>query len=212
MDTRTLEYYGLNAAEIAVRYDRVASPIAELITPNFPRGARLLDIGTGSGRDLAVFVARGYDAFGVEPVGAFRTYAEKQYPQLRRRITRGGLPHLAKPFGGGFNGVTCSAVLMHVPASDLDASALAIRGVLKRQGRLMISVPLSRLDVGTDQRDADGRLMVTHTPEVLSALFKGLGFSQMGRWTHADPLQRKGFQTVTLLFELQDGHVSATSA
>jgi 2-polyprenyl-3-methyl-5-hydroxy-6-metoxy-1,4-benzoquinol methylase len=54
------------------------------------------------------------------------------------------MPELGMPFGGGFDGIVCSAVLMHVPDHEMFDAALAIRALLKPRGRLLLSLPLSR--------------------------------------------------------------------
>ncbi|OIQ85877.1 hypothetical protein GALL_322700 [mine drainage metagenome] len=46
----------------------------------------MLDVGCGSGRDLARLRALGYDACGVEPVDALRVEALRRYPELEGRI------------------------------------------------------------------------------------------------------------------------------
>ena len=70
--------------------------------------------------------------------------ALQRYPQLAGRLQQAGLPDLGAPFGGRFDGVLCTAVLMHLARVWLPASVGAMRGVLLARGRALVSVPEAR--------------------------------------------------------------------
>jgi SAM-dependent methyltransferase len=205
MDEPTAHYYETHAAEIAARYESVASPVARYFAVAFAVGSRVLDIGAGSGRDLAELLSLGFDGFGIEPADALRTAAVAFHPELESRLRAGALPHVGTPFGGQFDGILCSAVLMHVPESDLVDAAFALRQLLRPHGRLLLSIPLCRADVGPEERDADGRLFKAYASERLQLLFERLGFQQIGRWDTEDAHARPGTMWSTLLFELRSG-------
>ena len=82
MDARTLDYYRTHAAELAGRYEAVISSVARYFPLAFVGGSRVLDVGAGSGRDLAALLAAGFDGHGVEPTDEFR------YAALQRHLTR----------------------------------------------------------------------------------------------------------------------------
>lgn len=88
MDERTAHYYSLFAARIAERYDSVESPMAKHTGCAFETGTRILDVGAGSGRDVALLRRMGYDAYGVEPSEALRHAASTRHPELAERLTR----------------------------------------------------------------------------------------------------------------------------
>ena len=203
MDDATSNFYRMNAERQANLYESVASPVARYFAAAFPSGATVLDIGAGSGRDLALLLASGYEAFGTEPSDPLRSQAIKRHPELTNRLTAGALPDIGQPFGRNFDGVLCSAVLMHVPEPELFDAAFALRRLLKQHGRLLVSLPLSRADVSADERGADGRLFKSYAPEYLQLLFERLGFQQIGRWNTDDMLGRAGTSWYTLLFELR---------
>lgn len=205
MDAATSEFYSRHARETAQRYESVESPVSRFFGVAFPAGSRVLDIGAGSGRDLVELLALGYEAFGVEPVEAMAAQAVEHHPHLAGRIASGALPGVGTPFGGQFAGVLCSAVLMHVPDSDLFDTVFALRQLLCAHGRLLISLPLSRDDVHAGERGADGRLFKSYRPEYLQLLFERVGFQQIGRWDSGDALGRTGTRWYTLLFELRAG-------
>lgn len=202
MDAQTLAYYQTAGHKLAGRYESVRSTVAQYFQVAFPAGCRVLDVGTGSGRDLAELLAAGYDSYGVEPCAQLRETAVQYHPELAQRLVESALPNLGAPFGGEFDGVLCSAVLMHLAEADLLDAAFALRSVLRRGGRLMISLPSARADVDAGERDPDGRLFKAYPAEYLQLLFERLGFQLIGRWETEDALGRVGTAWYTLLFQL----------
>jgi SAM-dependent methyltransferase len=205
MDQPTLDVYARSAGEFAERYEAVASPVARYFALAFPAGSRVLDVGAGSGRDLAHLLASGFQGFGVEPCEELRAQALARHPQLQGRLDTAALPALGEPFGGGFDGVLCSAVLMHVGEAELFDAAWALKSLLRPHGRLLLSLPLARTDVGAGERDAQGRLFKAYAPAHVQLLFERLGFQQIGRWDSEDALGRCGTRWATLLLELCSG-------
>lgn len=210
VDLKTAEFYERHAADLAVRYESAPSPVERYYPLAFPAGSRILDVGAGSGRDLAALVKAGYDGHGVEPSDRLRQAAIEAHPELEERLTKGALPEIGMPFGGSFDGILCCAVLMHLPEAELFDSALSLRSLLKPHGRILMSVPTARTDVGDDSRDNGGRLFQPYLPEELQLLFERLGFQLVGRWDSEDILQRNGMHWVTMLLELRiSGHLRA---
>jgi hypothetical protein len=137
------------------------------------------------------------------PSAALAALAVVHHPELAGRIAGGALPQIGEPFGGRFDGILCSAVLMHVPEADLFDTVFALRQLLRPNGRLLVSLPLSRGDVGGNERGIDGRLFKNYAPEYLQLLLERVGFQQIGRWDGEDALARAGTRWYTLLFELR---------
>lgn len=205
MDTKTAQYYQEHATELVKRYNAIPSPVSGFFSVAFPQGSRVLDVGAGSGRDLIALLLAGYDAYGIEPSQALRDAALLTFPALAGRVSAGQLPQLESSAGAPFDGVLCSAVLMHIPEGDLFDTAFALRRLLKSHGRLLISLPLARSDVGADGRDSHGRLFKGYTAEYLQLLFERIGFQAIGRWDSSDALGRAGTAWYTLLLELRAG-------
>jgi hypothetical protein len=132
----------------------------------------------------------GSKAYGVKPSEAMRAEALEAPPRAR------GTPRLrcragARPaFGGGFDGVLCSAVLMHLAEAELFDAAFALRDLLRPHGRLLVSLPLARTDVGSDNRDGAGAALHALGAGPGQLLFERLGFIQIGRWDDDDALGR----------------------
>ena len=203
MDQSTLKYYSDNAAQVAQRYESVVSDLSAHFADSFSKGGKVLDIGCGSGRDLAVLHKLGFDCYGVDPVLEFVEIAQQIHPELENRVALGKLPDLQVPFNGNFDGVLCSAVLMHIDIEQLPATATAIKCCLKQGGRLLYSVPSKRLDVVVSNRDLNGRLFIPDQASRLNSLFSSIGFKEIASWNNSDSMGRDSVEWVSVLLELQ---------
>jgi SAM-dependent methyltransferase len=203
MDILTIDYYRENASQIAQRYDGIVSSLSKHFESAFPPNSKLLDIGCGSGRDLSVLNNLGHDCYGIDPTPEFVTLAQQAHPELQGRIANGCLPELSPPFLGDFDGILCSAVLMHIAIEDLQPSALAIKNCLKIGGRLLYSVPTKRLDVVTEDRDANGRLFIPNQSKRLLAIFESIGFVELKTWANADSFGRDAVEWESVLLKRQ---------
>ena len=204
MDTTTINFYESNAAEISQRYEGATSPVERYFQTAFLPGSKILDIGAGSGRDAARLIANGYDAYAVDPSPALLQASIALHPELQNRFETAALPEIGNPFGGGFDGILCSAVLMHVPPHALFDAALNIRSLLKPHARLLLSLPASRNEQHTENRDSQGRLFSPYTADEIQLLFERLGFQQIGKWVTSDTLGRQNTSWFTLLLELRN--------
>jgi SAM-dependent methyltransferase len=98
-------------------------------------GEGVLDLGCGAGAFLTAL----RDA-GAEPVGAEIAAAAAERARATGVEVRLLEPDGTLPFGHGeFDLVWCSEVLEHVP--DVAAALHEVRRVLKREGRLLLTVP-----------------------------------------------------------------------
>ncbi len=204
MDSATVNYYSQNAQTVAERYESVVSSLSKSFEEAFKPRSRLLDIGCGSGRDMALLASLGHEGFGVDATPEFVTLSQSLHPELTGKVLHAALPNFEPPFGGGFDGILCSAVLMHIAESELVPAALSIKRCLKNHGRLLYSVPSKRLDVVTENRDANGRLFVPDQSNRLQKIFEQLGFSLISKWDNADSLGRDSVEWISVLMELRN--------
>ena len=204
MDRRTLEFYEQTAAETAAKYRAVdLSEWRRKFQESFPTGGRILDVGAGSGRDVALLMEMGFDAWGLEPSEQMRAEAVRAFPELVGKILPLGLPLPENAeVGRPYDGVICSAVLMHVPEAEQFNAAFSLKRLLKEKGRLFISVPSARPGLNEAGRDEAGRLFKPLEPEYVILLFERLGFQLLRRWEDADGLRRAGVRWNSFLFEL----------
>lgn len=201
MDEATVNYYSNNASAVAARYESFASGLSASFATSFRPQSKLLDIGCGSGRDLALLSKQGHDAYGIDATPEMVMVAQSLHPELMGRVQKASLPDCDPPFNGDFDGVLCSAVLMHLPVEQLESAANSIKRCLKPNGRLLYSVPSQRLDVVTENRDANGRLFVPDQSDRLECIFQGLGFRTLVKWDDEDSLGRDSVKWVSVLME-----------
>lgn len=200
-DKSTIEYYNNNAEKVYDLYKDVSGGIADYFDIAFPEKSRIIDIGAGSGRDLLILLEKGHDAFGIEPSDVLRNITVRKNPCLCERLECGNIPGLINPFNMKFDGVVCSAVLMHVPFEFLDESIKAIKCILREKGRVLASIPVRRDDINEDNRDNFDRLYTKLSVDLLIQLFENNNFNLLNNWSNHDSLGRKGIEWATLLFE-----------
>lgn len=207
MDPRTIAAYNRDASRLAERYESVEGGLARFFPLVFSAGRPVLDVGAGSGRDLAVLSRLGCHAWGIEPAAELREHALRLHPELAGRIVDGALPNRLDALAGrSFDGITLSAILMHIPEEELFDSALALRHLLNPGGVLLISISTRRGDVQERSgRDGFGRLFVTRDAASVQLLFERVGFVTESRWDSADALGRSDTEWVTLLFRYAGG-------
>ena len=100
MDQKTINYYSENAQAVAARYESVVSSLSESFQDAFKARSKLLDIGCGSGRDLALLATMGHDCFGIDATPEFVELSQKLHPQLQGRIVPSGCGRMARPAPG----------------------------------------------------------------------------------------------------------------
>ncbi len=204
MDHATLDYYSQNATAVAARYESVVSKLSESFGVAFKPNSKILDIGCGSGRDLVALSTLGHDCYGIDGTAEFVTLAQELHPALTGRIEHVVLPDGTPPFGGEFDAVLCSAVLMHLSVDQLNPSAIFVKRCLKRGGRMLYSVPSKRLDVNETERDEHGRLFVLDSEERLQRIFEQIGFGLICKWSDSDSLGRSSVEWLSVLMELRE--------
>lgn len=110
----TIAYYDRNAerfVESTINADvsELYMPFEKLLSP----GAKILDLGCGSGRDSKYFAQRGYDVVAVDPSPAMCDYTRSivDIPVIQMRAED-------LDFYNVFDAVWACASLLHVPKND----------------------------------------------------------------------------------------------
>lgn len=139
--------YGRHFADLVDRGADVAGE-ARLADALVPRGARVVDIGSGMGRVAAALAARGHDVVATEPDPALRTQSRATYDDLEV------LPHDALALDPGEVGTFDLAVLvgnvMIFLAEGTERHVLArVRDLLAPTGRALVGFHLQAVKAGS---------------------------------------------------------------
>ena len=202
-DHETQQYYRNNARALAQRYARARGGIEFWFDAAFPKGSKILDVGAAAGRDVLLLLEAGYDACGVDPCRELVAEGLKKNPVLKDHLACDSLPGLETIGDHGFDGILCSAVLMHLPEETLFDAAFGLRRVLKPGGRLLVSLPVDAGGEPVRGRDEKGRLFNGLSPDRLELMLARLGFSCIGRGENFDSLGREERKWVVQLFVLE---------
>jgi SAM-dependent methyltransferase len=188
-DALTATFYARYAQQIHRGVEALRSSMAPHFPAVFAPAGRVLDVGAGTGRDVLALLEMGYDAYGLEPVREMREAIVRRHARLQGRLQEGSLPELGTPFGFGqesWDGVLCSAVLMHIPPQHMQSAVSAMVNLLKPRGRVLLSLPQMQEDRLRENRDPDGRLFYNHSPVAMKLLMKRLGLDLHSEWeSHA---------------------------
>jgi SAM-dependent methyltransferase len=196
----TLAYYEHNAGAITTGYETVdLSATLQGITKHLAPGARVLELGAGSGRDAAWLLARGFDVIALDGSQAMAEHAAKLHPELAGRIVVHRLPAALPVDDSSVDAVVSLATLMHLPEADLPGVLGECRRVLRPAGRSAISVPIQRPGVDANGRDERGRRFTVLAAERWTAFLREAGFSPVDEWQNADALGRAGIRWLTVV-------------
>jgi SAM-dependent methyltransferase len=145
--------YGRHFAELVEQGADVAGE-ARLADALVPRGARVIDIGSGMGRIAAALVDRGHEVIATEPDPALRAQSRTTYADLEV------LPHDALALDPAEVGTFDLAVLvgnvMVFLAEGTERSVLArVRDLLAPSGRALVGFHLQAVKAGSRTYPAD---------------------------------------------------------
>ena len=102
--------------------------------------SRILDIGSGSGRDAAGFAALGHTVVAVEPTAALRAGSAALHPSPRIEWLDDSLPDLRVIVRRGetFDAVMLTAVWMHLDASQRARAMSTVATLVRPCGAMML--------------------------------------------------------------------------
>jgi len=102
-----------------------------------PKGAKVLDVGCGPGRDSAYMYERGLKVTGIDLSECMIRIAKQQYPEIDFRVTD---MRKIEQTSNSFDGVFASFSLIHIPKKDLPKTLQGFFSLLKSGGILFAAI------------------------------------------------------------------------
>ncbi len=162
----TIDTYNRIAAEYAERWhDMPLETEINRFTAYLKPGGLILDVGCGSGRDMAAFAARGFHTVGVDRSAGMLKVAAQNGTKLLVQADARRLPFVADVF----QGVWASASLLHLPKSDLPTALKESNRVL-RHGHIYLSLKKGDAETWHDDNGQKRFFAYYHPAEVELAL------------------------------------------
>src|SRR3979411_338297 len=146
------EGYADEAEDLFKRYENIPAADAHRavlhLIPVAP--SRILDIGSGTGRDAAWFAAMGHRVVAVEPTDAMRIPAMALHPSPRIEWLGGSLPDLALLLARGekFDVVMLTAVWMHLDAEQRRRTIPNLASLVRQGGAVIMQIRHGPVPVG----------------------------------------------------------------
>lgn len=204
MNDGTLDYYNKNSLELSCRYESAnLEDVHKLLNSNMPQGAKLLEIGCGSGRDASRAMAAGFDIVAVDGSQSLLVEAEKLHPELASRLHCRKLPDVLPFADQSFDGFFSIACLMHFGQAELAQIMHELARVIRSGGRGLVSVPTGRSDIDGNGLDQHGRVFNLMPATDWQKTFAEAGFISDVGAEEPDSLGRAGITWITLLLQRQ---------
>lgn len=179
------EGYAEEAERLVKQYESISfsdvhKQVLHLI-PDAP--SRILDVGSGTGRDAAAFAALGHHVTAVEPTDELRVRAAALHPSPRIEWIDDGLPDLPSLVGHRFDVVMLTAVWMHLDESQREPSMPRIASLVDASGVTIFSLRYGPIP--------QGRRMFIVSAEETVRFAEAAGLKLILRFDHQDGLLRR---------------------
>ncbi len=170
------QYYDDHAAAYAARTLRAPNPpVIERFMAALPRGASVVDLGCGAGRELAILAGAGFDVVGYDlsPALAVIARARAHAPVLVADMRDMRLPPAS------LDGVIAVASLLHLSPEELALMLVEVAGWLRANGLFLATM---KLGSGAEV-DLLGRRFIYFDPMTWRAVLAGAGFEIVAETT-----------------------------
>jgi SAM-dependent methyltransferase len=140
------------------------------------RGAHILEIGCGPGRDIAGLRAIGFQVTGVDLSLAMLGEARER---VGGDLLAGDMLHL--PMNTQFDGAWLAASLLHIPKKQAPAVLNEVGRLLRRDGLMYVSLKSGQGEEWQGNREGQRFFAYYEMPE-LEAVIEATGFAVIESW------------------------------
>ena len=204
MEPRTERFYRENADALADDYDRADPTYLAQVRTLAGADARIVDVGCGTGRDVARLREAGLNAIGVDGSEEMVTAGTRRYGLPQSMLAVDTLPELATLGDRRFEVVLCAAVLQHISDETLMDALYRLRSLVAPGGFLVLSVP-AEYPLHAASIDQSGRLFRLRPPQQYTFLLERLGLKQIVSYDESDGLGRPDRLWRVLVYSAGEG-------
>lgn len=198
MSSQTQQFYDNHSHDLIERYNSAdMSELHQLLAKHIPSNSKIIDIGFGSGRDLAFLQSKGHDIYGIDPVGAFVIQAQHSFMDIREHFRVGSFlsSDIPSDWLNSFDSVISIAVWMHLKAHERPKAIETIKALVKPNGIVILSFSLGGRD------SDDGRHFEPLELQAVIDEFNDAGFSLMESVCTQDSLGRDTIEWATVVLK-----------
>lgn len=193
----TIKYYNQTAQELIPIYNTAEmSVFYHILLKNLTPGSKILDIGFGSGRDLAFLKDNGFEIWGADPSQQFVDHAKNRFDNISNHFFNASLPslNLPKELEHSFDSIILIAVWMHLPKNTYESSITSLCSFLKPSGKIVLSYSI------TPREETSDRYFENIDTNLLQALFEKYACKQISKNTTKDGLGEREITWVTEVY------------
>lgn len=198
MSSQTQQFYENHSHDLIARYDSAdMSELHQLLAKHIPSKSKIIDIGFGSGRDLAFLRSNGHDIYGIDPVEAFVIQAQHRFRDIREHFRVGSFlsSDIPSDWLNSFDSVISIAVWMHLKAHERPKAIDTIKALVKANGIVVLSFSLGERD------SDDGRHFEPLELQAVINEFNDAGFSVIESVCTQDSLGRDIIEWATVVLK-----------
>jgi SAM-dependent methyltransferase len=198
MSSQTQQFYEQNFHDLIKRYESVdMSALHQLFAKHIPLKSKVIDIGFGSGRDLAFLESSGHNIYGVDPVESFVVQVQHRFPDIREHFRVGSFlsSDIPSEWLHSFDAVISIAVWMHLKAVERPKAIELIKSLLKPNGMIILSFSLGGRD------NDDGRHFEPLELQEVIDEFSDAGMSLIESVCTNDSLGRDSIEWATVVLK-----------
>jgi cyclopropane fatty-acyl-phospholipid synthase-like methyltransferase len=193
----TTNFYNNHATELIIKYDDAnMSSLHTLLLQFLPKNAKVLDIGFGSGRDLAFLKKNNYEIWGIDASIKFVKNAKIRFFDIPTHFIQATLPIQTNnlPFQCKFDAVISIAMWMHLKKDEYADIIHNIVNLTTKKATIIISYSQGK-------RINDERYFEDVDLEYITHLFKQYNFTLIHHTSNSDSLNRETLKWVTVVFK-----------
>lgn len=198
MSSQTQQFYENHSHDLIERYDSAdMSELHQLLAKHITPNSKIIDIGFGSGRDLAFLQSNGHDIYGIDPVEAFVIQAQHRFSDIHEYFRVGSFlsTDIPSDWFNSFDTVISIAVWMHLRPHERPKAIDTIKALVKPNGTVVLSFSLRGRD------SDDGRHFEPLELQEVIDEFNDAGFSVIESVCTQDSLGRDSIQWATVVLK-----------